>query len=235
MEKYLILFIGLVVLGVVTIILINKIPKTKIIFLILYPVLIVFIGIKVFESVKQPIEFQKAKDKRYQAVIDRLKEIRTAQVAYKELNGKYAPSFDSLLHFIKTDSFNVVRAIGNVPDTLTEAEAVEMGLVTRDTVKEPVRDSLFPPPYPLDSLRYIPYGNGAEFFMGADSVKTGSEIVVQVFEAHASNDVILKGLNRQEIINLNAEMEKLGRYKGLKVGSLEEPNNNAGSWSEVYD
>ena len=41
---------------------------------------------------------------------------------------------------------------------------------------------------------------------------------------------LLKGLDNQLRINLDAEREDTGRYPGLKVGSVTAPNNNAGNW-----
>ena len=41
---------------------------------------------------------------------------------------------------------------------------------------------------------------------------------------------LLKGLNNQLRINLDSQCEDQGKYKGLQVGSIESPNNNAGNW-----
>jgi hypothetical protein len=42
---------------------------------------------------------------------------------------------------------------------------------------------------------------------------------------------LLKGLQPEQLrINLDAEREDQGRYKGLQVGSISAPNNNAGNW-----
>jgi hypothetical protein len=41
---------------------------------------------------------------------------------------------------------------------------------------------------------------------------------------------LLKGMDEQLIINLEAEKEDQGRYSGLMVGSIDEANNNAGNW-----
>jgi hypothetical protein len=41
---------------------------------------------------------------------------------------------------------------------------------------------------------------------------------------------LLKGMDRQLRINLEAEKEDQGRYSGLMVGSIDAPNNNAGNW-----
>lgn len=38
------------------------------------------------------------------------------------------------------------------------------------------------------------------------------------------------GLNAQELANLKDLQTKLGKYCGLRVGDIEQPNNNAGNW-----
>lgn len=191
---------------------------------------IIVIGYLLYQSIEEPISFKQEKNRRYDATIERLKDIRTAELAYKSVNDTFIGNFDTLVRFIKTDSMPIVRAIGHVPDTMTEKKAVELGLVTRDTSRVSTLDSLFSPRYPIDSLRYIPYSEGEEFILGAKIIETKSGVKVPVFEARAPNHLILKGLPEQQIVNLNAEAERLERYPGLKVGSLRETNNNAGNW-----
>jgi hypothetical protein len=41
---------------------------------------------------------------------------------------------------------------------------------------------------------------------------------------------LLRGLNNQLRINLDAQREDHGKYKGLQVGSISAPNNNACNW-----
>ena len=43
----------------------------------------------IYNSVDSPIEFNKVKNERYLKVIDRLKDIRNAQIAYKSVNGLF--------------------------------------------------------------------------------------------------------------------------------------------------
>lgn len=196
--------------------------------------LIVILAFALFRSIQKPIKFEREKDIRYKAVIQNLKDIRTAQIAFKDVNNRYTGDFDSLINFIKYDSFPMIKAIGRIPDELVdslgvkkaEIEALRRGLISRDTVRIGILDSLFAKNYPIDSIRYIPYGNGTEFKLGAGVVETGSKVKVQVFEASAENFVILNGLDRQLIINLNDGKD----FPGLKVGSLVEATNNAGNW-----
>ncbi len=192
--------------------------------------LIIVMGYLLYESIQKPIRFNKEKDIRYEATIERLKDIRRAQVAYRSRYGKYTGSFDTLIHFLKTDSFAIVKAIGEVPDTLTEKKALEQGLITRDTTFVSVKDSLFKKSYYIDSLQYVPYTDQKKFNLGAGTIETGSKVKVKVFEASVKNKVLLKGLDEQLIVNLNDRQMKITGFPGLKVGSLEEATNNAGNW-----
>lgn len=208
----------------------NKTIKMRTVIQIILLAAIIVLGYFLYQSIEEPISFNKERKQRYNKTIERLKDIRTAQLAYKSTNDEFTGSFDTLINFIKTDSMPIVRAIGHVPDTMTEKKAVELGLVTRDTSKVSTLDSLFSTQYPIDSLRYIPASGGEEFILGAKILETKSGVNVPVFEARAPNHLILKGLPEQQIVNLNAEAERLERYPGLKVGSLRETNNNAGNW-----
>ena len=206
----------------------------KIVVRILLGAAIIVLGYLVIESIMEPIRFNKEKKKREDATIQNLKDIRTAEVAYKTKYAKYTGSFDTLINFVKFDSFPVVMAIGRISDSLwdkgvTEKEAIKMGIIIRDTSYVSVLDSIFSKTYPIDSLRFIPYGS-EEFFLAAAKIETASKVKVNVFEAHVLNSVLLHGLNKQLIINYSAEKEKITGFKGLKVGSLEEATNNAGNW-----
>ena len=202
------------------------------IFLIL---LIVGLGYILFESIMSPIRFDREKNFRYERVISRLKEIRDAQVLYKSVHGRYTAGFDTLITFVKSGDVPVVRAIGNIPEefidslksrTKAEQLALKLGLITRDTIRVPVMDSLYKDnPSGPDSMQYIPFSGGKKFNLGTADVKA-SGLIVNVFESSALNNDILRGLNEQLIVNLNDGKP----FPGLRVGSLTESNNNAGNW-----
>lgn len=181
------------------------------------------------ESIMTPIRFKKEQTKRYDVVIQRLKEIRKAENAYKEVYGSYTSSFDTLINFVKNDSLPLLFKKGEIPEEMlgkiTEKEAIKKGFIVRDTLYVSVKDSIFGKKYMVDSLQIIPYSGGKLFSLAAGEVVTGSKLKVKVFEAKAPSKYILRGLDMQEVINLNDGLD----YKGLKVGSLTEPNT-AGNW-----
>ena len=177
----------------------------------------------IYTGVMKPINFDKEYVFRKEKVVERLKDIRSAEIAYKSVYGAYTGSFDTLLNFVKTDSFPVLYAEGSLDDSL----AVSLGKVIRDTIYIPVRDSLFAKTYPVDSLRYVPFApTGTQFDLKASTIVTASKLEVPVFEASALHFDILSGMDRQLIINLN----DLKSFPGLKVGDVKEANNNAGNW-----
>jgi len=68
--------------------------------------------------------------------------------------------------------------------------------------------------------------------MGVDTVITASGYPIQVFEAKTPYTVYLGDLDKKL---LNQKIEEVisrpaNNYPGLKVGSLEVANNNAGNW-----
>ena len=199
---------------------------------------IVALSYLLWRSINNPIEFNKEKARREGATIQRLKDIRTAQLAFKSEYNRYTGDFDSLITFLKEGSFSVVRAVGSVPDSMieemgrrkAEIQALKDGLISRDTIRLSVKDSLFHPGYPIDSMRFVPYTSGVKFDLGAGEIATASGVNVRVFQAKVPYNILLSGLDRQLVINFSEEREIITGYPGLKVGSLVEATNNAGNW-----
>lgn len=197
---------------------------------------VIILAYFMYTSVERPLSFDADKQVRYDATITRLKDIRKAELAYKDVNGKFTGSWDTLINFVKTGELPLVRKIGMLTDSMievgwTEAKALKEGKIIRDTIRVSVLDTLFGKDYKIDELKFIPVKDTvAEFHLGATMITTGSGIKVPVFEAKAHNNTILCKLNRQEVINLNETKRTNDKYPGLKVGSLEDTNNNAGNW-----
>jgi hypothetical protein len=213
-----------------------KTIKMRTVFQIVLFIVAVVLTYFIYQSIQRPIEFKKAKEARYEVTVERLKDIRKAELAYKDVYGKFTGSWDTLINFVINDSVRNVRKIGELTDSMieaniTERKAIEMGLLIRDTVRESVLESVFGLSYDASQLKMVPVtGEPTEFNLGQTVITTGSGIKVPVFEAKAHNNVILRGLDKQLIINLNDQARTNEKYPGLKVGSLTETINNAGNW-----
>lgn len=197
----------------------------KVLTIFVLPLIIIGLAYLVISSLNKPINFEKQRKLRETIAIERLKDIRTLQVTYKTDKGHFAGSLDTLLDFYKNGVITIIKQVGSLDDSL----AVAQKRVFRDSIKMAVKDTLLKRPgFQIDSIRKIPY-TGQDFEMKA-VVKKVSGVDVPLFEACAPFDVLLSGLNRQLVVNLNAERNDTGRYPGLKVGSVDQPNNNAGNW-----
>jgi len=199
----------------------------KILTYIVFPIIILALAFLIVRSIQQPLKFNKEKSIREAAAIVKLKDIRTLQVAYKNVNGKFAPSIDSLVEFYKNGKMTVIRSIGSMDDSL----AVAQGKVKREAIEIAVRDTLLKnrPDFNPDQLKYIPFTEGKEIIMN-ETVKEVSGVDVPLFEAKVPYVELLNGMDHQQIVNLVYERCDTDRYPGLQVGSIENPNNNAGNW-----
>ncbi len=205
---------------------------------IILAIAIVVLGYFVVESIMKPIRFNKAKDVIEKRTIARLIDIREAQKAYKDVHLEYTDNFDSLIYFLKNDSFTITRAIGTVPEelidslgTLTKARevALERGIIKREITKIPVMDSLFGKNFPIDSLRYVPFNADLTFKMEAGEFATPSNLKVKVLEVSVPYRDLLHGLDEQLVVNYADEREKITKFPGLKLGSLTE-GTLTGNW-----
>ncbi len=177
----------------------------------------------VYESIMEPVRFEKEKRARMKVVVEKLKDIRNSQLVFKKMNGSYANGFDTLISFIKTAEVPIVKMIPDPEDTtFTKTINDTVGYIK-------VIDTLFAhKDYTVDQLSIIPFSGNEHFEMQSDTIERGG-MKVYVFEVKAPYTAFLKGMNDQAVRNLIAKEEDLERYPGLKVGSLTEPSTD-GNW-----
>ncbi len=232
----------------------SSIIKKVFTYLIL-PVAIAGLTYALVKSVMEPVEFNKHKDYRSEIAIQRLKDIRDLQVAFKNVNSRFSPTVDSLIQFYNEGKMQITLQVGSKDDSLAMAHteqvkkqfrnlkgqqlnqklhelylAGERNLVFEVVSEIAVKDTLFNdrPNFHIDSLAFIPFcGDSVQM---ESTIKKVSGVNVPLFEARMPYKSLLKGLDNQLRINLDAEQEDKGRYKGLQVGSITAPNNNAGNW-----
>jgi hypothetical protein len=191
----------------------------------------------------QPIKFEEEKQERYVAAVSELMDIRIAQTFYKREYGKYTSSIDELRNFILKDSISIVKKEGVIPDSiylkagndLAKAEKIclERKIISRDTSKKSVKDSLFKN-FDSKKFGYVPFSENILFEMDTATIESGG-IKINLFQCCVTNMVLLDGLNRQLILNLDDDAIEANKYPGIKVGSTEENNNNDGNWDKEIE
>ena len=222
---------------------------------ILLAVIICLLAWLTVKSVQKPVKFNQELKARSDVAIQRLKDIRTLQVAFKSVNGRFSPSVDSLKMFYETGKMDIVMQIGSNDDSvavanteaikkankklkpaeitakLQEAYAAGTKVVFSTVTEIPVKDTLFRsrPDFCIDSLYYIPF-SGKQLTQMESTIKTVSGVQVPLFEARMPYKALCNGLDNQLRINLDAERRDQNKYEGLQVGSVTAPNNNAGNW-----
>ena len=204
--------------------------KAKQIVLLLIPINILLFYL-VYNSIDSEIKFQEIAEVRLDENIQKLKDLRQLQIAYKKLHGTYANNYDTLINFLEKDSLPIIKAEGETPDSLTNEQALELGIISRDTsyilAKESVFDNAYLAtrnqrfPLILDNLINIPYSKES-YNINSGIVEKG-KVLVQVFEISTTYQNVFTGLDAE---NKGYELNKL-----LKVGSMDEASLN-GNWGE---
>lgn len=203
---------------------------------ILLAVAVVLLAYMCYRSIMGPIGFKDERDRRENLIKARLIDIRKAQIEYKNIHKVHAANFDELSKFLKDEKLPFLIKEGVLTDEqlekgMTEKEAVKKGLIRRDTVWVTAVDTLFGKGYNVDDLRNVP-GANVQFTMDTATLTSGSGYTVKVFQCGVLYDDYLGDLNKQEVYNLKDKASKMGKYAGLRVGSVEEINNNAGNWED---
>ena len=209
--------------------------NAKKITLFLIPVNII-LAFFVYDSIRSEVEFNKIAKERIAENVQKLKDLRTLQIAFKRENEAFADNFNSLMNFLQNDSTRIVKMEG-VNDTLIDGEeisdelALKLGIIKRDTIYVSAMESIFDEnyinsrdnnyPFDINSLNIIPFTN-KQYNIDANVIEKG-KVSVQVFEISATYKDILNGLD--------AENKKYDLNSLLKVGSMTEASLN-GNWGE---
>lgn len=201
-------------------------------------VLSIFFASQIYSSINGPIKFNQVKNDRYTQVIDRLKDIRTAQIAHKDVNGFYANNFDSLVSFIDKGIFTVIEKRDSSYleynrtyriDMLKEVEIVDtLGFV-------PVKDSLFGDNESYKMMANVPIeGTDSKFSIKADIIdKNGYQ--VPVFEVKVKKDIVLFDQNK-DLLDQENKVISVDGVNGPEIilGSMSDVSTS-GNWPTFFD
>ena len=235
MVKVVIAIVVIILLTIGIVWLIDKfVPrKAKPVIHLLLWVLIIFLGYITFMSVYREIQFNQLKDKRYVTVIKRLQKVRDVQLAYKDVTGTYADSFEKLVRFVDTAQVPITQR----RDTLVLDEERTRAFGGVETMKTltlidtlsyySVKDSIFKSK-DYKNMMYVGVGKeGAKF-----NIQSGTLDDIPVFEVSVDKAVVLDGQEKY-LIDKEKQAVSIAGVKGekIKVGSMEEITTS-GNWGK---
>ena len=201
-------------------------------------ILAIFFSYKIYDSINGPINFNKTKNERYAVVINKLKLIRKAQIAHKDVKGIYSNNFDSLVNFIDNGIFTLIEKRDSSYMEYDRTYRIDMlrEVVVIDTLGfVSVKDSLFKDSNAYKKFANVPIeGVEAKFDINSDIIdKNGYR--VPVFEVKVAKEVILHDQDK-DLIKIENETVSVDGVNGPSIilGSLTEVSTN-GNWPTIFD
>lgn len=213
--------------------------RMKIVIQLVLWVVIGVLGYLLFDSVYGEVKFNDLKVVRYQKAVNKLKDIQKSQLAYKQLTGKFAKDFNSLIEFIDTAEFVLTERRDTLvlDEELTRQYRVDTNkeITIIDTLGfRSVKDSLFQGTDRYKTMMNVPGPVAdAKFEMDAGTI-TKSDMPIPVFEAKVSKDVLLADQPKDYVAKEKQVMSVEGVNGAyLTVGSMTEIKT-AGNWPKSY-
>ena len=200
--------------------------------------LCIFFSYKIYDSINKPINFNEVKYNRYYDVIDRLKEIRTAQIAYKDVNGVYSNNFDSLVNFIDNGIFTLLEKRDSSYLEYDRVYRIDMlkEIVVIDTLGfVSVKDSLFKDNASYKEMKKIPIKGIDTVFQIDARIIMINDYKAPVFEVKVSKNIVLFDQD-EDLLKLENETISIEGVNGPEIvlGSLSEVSTN-GNWPKIFD
>ena len=199
----------------------------------------IFFAYKIYDSINGPIKFNQTKNERYAKVINRLKDIRKSQIAYKDVKGAFSNNFDSLVKFVDEGYFTLIEKRDSSYMEYDRTYRIDMlrEVIVIDTLGTvSVKDSLFKNTNRYQDMAYIPIDGVRDsmFTINAEVInKNGYN--VPVFEVKVSKDVILFDQNADFVQQENETVSVDGvNGPAIVLGSLSNVSTN-GNWPTIFD
>lgn len=206
-----------------------------------------FLVYLIHSSIMKPIEFEKAKQERYEFAVQKLLDIKKAQSGFKRVHGRYADNFEEIIKFVENDKFAIIsRKDTSVIDVeknkafrITTDATGEGGffkdVVLIDTIGHiAVKDSLFKNTDAYKTLNKVKINDLVIPVVMKSDFLDRNDIRVPVFEATIDKQALLTGLDK-ELIAQEEKVEAIDEINGdiVKLGSLEEVSIT-GNWPKKY-
>ena len=198
--------------------------------------IIVVLALQVVKSIQAPIKFNTEQKARETKVAERLIDIRSAEVLYKNATSQYTNSFDTLIKFCQTAEIPIVKIVPDPTDTtFTRTINDTIGFVKVMDSLRAGRDN-----FNINDIKWVPFSQPQQQFELEAGTILRNGINIPVFEARTPYEVYLatpgdafteKEWNQRRD-NAKAEKESINRYAGMKVGSMEEATTD-GNWEKL--
>ena len=202
-------------------------------------ILSIFFASQIYSSINGPIKFNKVKNERYAIVINRLKDIRIAQIAHKDVKGFYANNFDELVSFVDNGLFTLIEEKDSsylAYDRIYRIDMLREVRIVRELGKVSVKDSLFKDNESYKQMAFVPIKGKEDerFLISADIIdKNGYE--AHVFEVKVKKDVILYDQNK-DLLKQENKVISVDGVNGSEIvlGSMTEVSTS-GNWPTIFD
>ncbi len=186
---------------------------------ILLAVVIVVLCYVIFKQIQGPVQFDKEAVNRTAVVIKKIKDIRTVEQAYRDVNGKFTDNWDELVRFALEDTIEYKSEIydeNNLENAaiLEQLRKADKNWKNEKIVRVAVKDTIFDikdkAPYKLSeadirNLPFIPFTDQKKFELDTATIAT-SGLQIPVVRCHAAYiDFLDTDKYNQEVWNLLAD------------------------------
>lgn len=190
--------------------------QTKILSIVFF-VIALGLGYYLYDRIKFKIDEEDRIARIERSIIEKLRMIRDAQVAYQAVHREYTDDWDELINFIQTGNIYITQRRETIIPLDYGADSVVVEIDTLGAV--PVRDSLFNerryPNFNVQRLPYIP-GSDQKFELYAGKIERQGGTQVDVFEV-------------RDVAPVNPKRRVNNNERALRVGSRTEVTTS-GNW-----
>ncbi len=162
--------------------------STRILFIV-FLVTAIGAGFYLFNAINSSIQQSARIKDAEQKVIEQLKLIREAELAYISVNGQYTSDWDKLIEFVTKGEFYITERKETITEESYGVETVEVQIDTLGTV--PVYDSIFAkyPNFNAERLPYVPVYKNVKFNIVVNKIdKSGIKVdVIEVWNPKPVN------------------------------------------------
>lgn len=189
----------------------------------------VFLTVRIYQSIMQPINFQRIERSRLCDITEQLEGIREAQLAYKSEMGSYCASIEELVGFVDTGFISIIERKDTsfmYYNKVYQKDMNKDSVIIRVLGQEKVSTQLFGEGFIAESLLKIS-GTDSLFTMDASEINKNG-VDVATFEVSAPYKTIFADIAGQY-------PQAFGKVENnaLTIGSLTEPTIS-GNYENSY-